>query len=203
MGVKERKAREFKRRGEEILTAAYQFLADMEPFQMTMESIAESAEIGRGTIYKHFKSKDEIYAHLILRRRNILLERLVKIDREKEDPFPKLIQSYMEYCLDDPVAFAIHKRCENHCHYNKLNDELNDAIKDQQRRKIELVDKILNRSFNGSGTDSDTSLYQICAGWGMLRGAIDAMLEERFKSPEIDKEVYYQTVRNMLMKLRD
>jgi len=203
MGVKERKAREFKRREEGILAVAYQFLTDMEPSQMTMESIAESAEIGRGTIYKHFKSKNEIYAHLILKRRNFFLEQLVRVDQEKGDPFDKLIQAYMEYCLENPVAFFVHKRCENHCLYTNLSNELNQAIEDQQQQKIELVEKILNRSFNQSGVDSDKSLYEICAGWGMLRGAIDAMLEERFKMLEIDKKVYYQTVKKMLMKLRD
>ena len=53
MGVKERKAREFQRREADILDAAYHLLTTMEPMQMTMEMVAEQAEIGRGTIYKH------------------------------------------------------------------------------------------------------------------------------------------------------
>jgi len=36
MGIKERKAREFKQREKEILLAAYELLIELEPIQMTM-----------------------------------------------------------------------------------------------------------------------------------------------------------------------
>ena len=88
MGVKERKARDFKRREEEILAAAYELLTDLEPIQMTMEMIAEKAEIGRGTIYKHFKSKDDIYVHLILRRREQYIVKLNEIAKDSGNLFP-------------------------------------------------------------------------------------------------------------------
>ena len=123
MGVKERKARDFKRREEEILAAAYELLTDLEPIQMTMEMIAEKAEIGRGTIYKHFKSKDDIYVHLILRRREQYIVKLNKILKDSGNLLQKLIRSYMGFCTDDPVAFAVQQKCVNH--YSKSNLDKN------------------------------------------------------------------------------
>jgi AcrR family transcriptional regulator len=48
---------------------------------VTVEQIAERAEIGKGTVYKHFASKDEIYARLAADFQKRSLERLERIDR--------------------------------------------------------------------------------------------------------------------------
>ncbi|MEO8295174.1 MAG: TetR/AcrR family transcriptional regulator [Gemmatimonadota bacterium] len=76
MGIPERKEREFQRREQEILDAAL-FLFKREDWQsVTIEEIAQSAEIGKGTVYKHFPSKEDIYARLALDFNRRLLERL-------------------------------------------------------------------------------------------------------------------------------
>ncbi len=198
MGVRERKAREFKRREEEILETAYDLLTGMEPMQMTMELIAERTEIGRGTIYKHFKSKDEIFAHLIVRRRAKIIESLIEIEREGIEKVPRLIRSYMDYCLSDPTAYAVHKSCENHCLKSNLSEELIETLDNQQEQKIGLVEAILRAALGASSVDS-SSISFICAGWGMLRGAIDAMMDDRFSGTMLDKDEYYSVVERMLL----
>ncbi|WP_373046796.1 TetR/AcrR family transcriptional regulator [Vulgatibacter sp.] len=72
MGVAERKEREFKRREQEILEAALDLFGRDDWQSVTIEQIAQAAEIGKGTVYKHFESKDQIYARLALgyHRRN-------------------------------------------------------------------------------------------------------------------------------------
>jgi AcrR family transcriptional regulator len=201
MGVKERKAREFKRREEEILENAYQLLVEMEPGKMTMEMIANKAEIGRGTIYKHFKSKDEIYASLILRRREKYIDKLREFKADEDDaPYEqKLIRSYMEYCLDDPEAFKAHKRCINHCVRENLSAEIVDALNDQQEEKIRLVEDIVRERSDDSRAGTDDLIYFICAGWGMQRGAIDALLEDRIEGRVLEKEKYFKIVEQMLI----
>jgi AcrR family transcriptional regulator len=80
MGIHERKEREFRRREREILDAALGLCACDDWQAVTVEQIADRAEIGKGTVYKHFASKDEIYARLAIdyKRRN--LEKLRRID---------------------------------------------------------------------------------------------------------------------------
>ncbi|MBU3916715.1 TetR/AcrR family transcriptional regulator [bacterium] len=201
MGVKERKAREFQRRELEILETAYLLLTEMEPGKMTMEMIAKEAEIGRGTIYKHFKSKDEIYANLILNRRKKYIQKLkeIKKDTDGVQCEQKLIRSYMEYCLDDPVAFKVHKRCINHCVRDNLGPELIDALNAQQEEKIKLVEEILRDNFNESPEKLDDLIYYIGAGWGMQRGAIDALLEDRIEGSILEKEKYFRIVEQILI----
>ncbi len=199
MGVKERKAREFKRREEDILSTAYHLLTEMEPAQMTMELIAEKAEIGRGTIYKHFKSKDEIYARLILNRRDQFIKSLHQIDEEGVGRIPRLMRSYMEYCLEDKQAYAVHKRCDSHCIRENLSSELLESLQKQQEKKTELVRNILIKAIGKEIADPDELIHFTCAAWGMQRGAIDAFLENRFEGTVLDETKYFKIVEQMFL----
>ena len=80
MGVQDRKEREFKRREEEILAAALALFRNDNWQAVTVEQIAEAAEIGKGTIYKHFASKDEMYARLVMDYQKHGIEKLRRID---------------------------------------------------------------------------------------------------------------------------
>lgn len=80
MGVQQRRQREFLRREAEILDAALALFATDDWQAVTVEQIAERAEIGKGTVYKHFASKDEIYARLAADFRRQALEQLEAID---------------------------------------------------------------------------------------------------------------------------
>ncbi|HEX6307538.1 MAG TPA: helix-turn-helix domain-containing protein [Longimicrobiales bacterium] len=80
MGIHERREREFLRREREILDASLELFATENWQAVTVEQIAEKAEIGKGTVYKHFQSKDEIYARLAGDFHRRALEKLERID---------------------------------------------------------------------------------------------------------------------------
>lgn len=80
MGVQERKEREFHRREEEILGAALALFRNDNWQSVTVEQIADRAEIGKGTIYKHFAGKDEIYARLVMEYQRRAIDKLRRID---------------------------------------------------------------------------------------------------------------------------
>jgi AcrR family transcriptional regulator len=60
-----RKEREYLVHREEILSAAEKVFAAKGFFPTTMSDIARRAEFGTGTLYKYFKSKEELYFTLI------------------------------------------------------------------------------------------------------------------------------------------
>lgn len=70
-----RKIQEFERREQEILAAALDLFSGDEWESVTVTQIADRADVGKGTVYKHFASKDEIYARLALDFFYGLLER--------------------------------------------------------------------------------------------------------------------------------
>jgi TetR/AcrR family transcriptional regulator len=199
MSVKERKARDFRRREKEILSAAYELLTDLEPIQMTMEMIAEKAEIGRGTIYKHFKSKDDIYVHLILRRRGQYIVKLNKILKDSGNLLQKLIRSYMGFCTDDPVAFAVQQKCVNHYSKSNLGKKLIASLRLQDEEKVSLVEAIMEKSLGELSVIPENSKYLIYAGWGMISGAMELMMDNRFNSKRLDEESYSKAVEQIFL----
>ena len=80
MTIIDRKEREFKRREEDILAAALSLFNRDDWQSVTIDQIAAKAEIGKGTVYKHFTSKDEIYAGLVIEFHRGILAELSRID---------------------------------------------------------------------------------------------------------------------------
>jgi AcrR family transcriptional regulator len=80
MSVRDRRAREFQRREADLLQAALT-LSKRDDWQtVSIDQIAEKAEIGKGTVYKHFDSKDDMYARLAIDFHRLVLARLKAID---------------------------------------------------------------------------------------------------------------------------
>jgi AcrR family transcriptional regulator len=65
MGIKERREREEQARLLAILGAAESVFASKGYYETRMDDIAHKAELAKGTIYYYFKSKEEIYLHLL------------------------------------------------------------------------------------------------------------------------------------------
>ena len=80
MTTQHRRARDFQRREAEILAAASGLFNSDAWQHVTIEQIAHAVEIGKGTIYKHFASKDEIYARLAIDFHLAALGELEQID---------------------------------------------------------------------------------------------------------------------------
>lgn len=76
MNAINRKQREFERREEDILDAALELFSTPEWDSVTIEKIALAADIGKGTVYKHFASKDELLFRLMMRFYRGLLQDL-------------------------------------------------------------------------------------------------------------------------------
>lgn len=80
MSIHDRKQREFERRGQEIKAAALRLFKGPDWESVTVDQIAAASDIGKGTVYKHFPSKDAIYADLANDFQLALLAKLNTID---------------------------------------------------------------------------------------------------------------------------
>lgn len=98
MVSKDRKIREFERREQEILSAALELFSGERWESITVTQIAKRADIGKGTVYKHFASKDEIYARLALDFFNGLLERSRKLPMG-DDPALNMREAFHDALL--------------------------------------------------------------------------------------------------------
>jgi len=65
---------QFKAREENILAMAEQLLLESGDGDITLDSLADQLDLAKGTLYKHFSSKDELYLRIIIRYEEQLFE---------------------------------------------------------------------------------------------------------------------------------
>ena len=125
MGVTERREREFRRREDEILAAALR-LFDSDDWQLvTIERIAQEAEIGKGTVYLHFPTKEAIYARLAVDFSRQLLDRLTAIDAALA-PLDRL-RAAIRIVFDTHRGARAHQRIVDYCDREDFRRRLGDS----------------------------------------------------------------------------
>ena len=72
MGIQERKAREKLRRHNEIVDAAERLFFTRGIDRVTMDDIANEAELAKGTLYLYFKNREDLHYAVVLRAIEIL-----------------------------------------------------------------------------------------------------------------------------------
>ena len=100
MSTQNRKQREFERRGQDILDAALSLFQADDWEHVTVDAIARQSDVAKGTVYKHFASKDEIYARLAMR-----LQRDIALKAAEIDPNLPLLDGFRQHLQ---VAWSMH-----------------------------------------------------------------------------------------------
>ena len=125
----DRKKREFMRRELEILNTTEALLSGVDAESVTVERIAQDVGIGKGTIYKHFKTKHEIVARLI----EISLDaRMAVLSPTDRTPMDRL-NDYIALRLGQPHQFQLIER---------WSDGL---VRHRQAESLELIQRLLDR----------------------------------------------------------
>lgn len=92
MGIAERKEREKQQRREEIVHAAEKVFFSRGFEKSTMEDVAETAELSKGTLYLYFKSKEDLHMAVALKAIAMLNSLTSGIRQLKENALEKLIR---------------------------------------------------------------------------------------------------------------
>lgn len=190
MGIRERKQREYQKRKTLILDAASELFNSKGFSNVTLDDLADRIEFSKGTIYSHFGSKEEIYAHL-------LLEQLQKLhDRLKEAlPQSTSLEDGIRRFLDAYLAF-----------YNRHREYLQllffiDTISSRYRIPVSLLKDIHQRRESCLDqlqqlvrvhTEDDSAAHHRNAGriakvlWGMVNGIMQLAGSRQVKKNELE-----------------
>jgi len=156
-----RKEREYLLHREEILSAAEKVFGAKGFFTTTMSDIAREAEFGTGTLYKYFKSKEELYFTLIdekveemgslvkaeLSQKTSAIERIKKvlglqfefIERNR-DFFRIYIseRNRFEWTVKDDLGKGIHDKMVTYI--NILAEVMSQGIKEKEFKPMNPMD---------------------------------------------------------------
>lgn len=96
-------------RAERILDVAADLLLKHGYKRITMEDVAKKAEVGKGTIYLHWKTRDALFGTLVLREVLALWQELLSLLRSdsKEVLFHRMVRSVMLIGMRRPLGKAL------------------------------------------------------------------------------------------------
>ena len=110
MGLKERREREKEARKKQILDAARKLLFKKGLQATSINQIARTAELGIGTIYFYYQSKEDIFASLQEEGLEILfrnIDALTRTDLSPEDQLRQTAAAYLAFSIDQKDYFDI------------------------------------------------------------------------------------------------
>ena len=121
-----RKQREFARREQDILDAAISLFDRPDWQSVTVEQIAKKAEIGKGTVYKHFTCKEELYAQIALNHLKTHMKRWANMHFEQDlmGGLKLSIADALRVSLQKPVVAKITHFCKNTDFQKRLDTKL-------------------------------------------------------------------------------
>jgi len=176
MGIAERKKRERENRRNHILqTAKRLFFRD--GFQaVTVEQIASEAELAKGSIYLHFRSKEELYAELLFGEIDAFYNRIIFLRHEKTPVAARLCnftRIYLDLFLGNRELFRIMMNYQLYPDRLTLSEEMTQRLRQAMKKNIGLVEEMFAQGVAAG------EFVTICAPtvlrkafWGMLNGVI-------------------------------
>ena len=119
----------------------------------TTNEIAKKAGVAEGTIYRHFRSKNEIASELFLNYITMFRERLSEAEKASDEPgesIKKMIHAFFEFAKNEPKAYDYIMAG----HYSELPKMTRNVLKP----KDVFVDAIRRGIVRGDFTEIDENL---------------------------------------------
>ena len=166
---------QFKAREQLIFQAAEQLLLENGESGMTLDLLASELDLAKGTLYKHFQSKDELYMLLIIRNEQMLFEML----QDASKNFAELVSFFMLHHLHHSERTVLFHNLEEKLSMTgtgiqQLFAQLYQIRRQRLRILIQLTEEYL-KSLN-----SQMSVRDYLAGiWSVTHGAA-VMLNSSF-----------------------
>lgn len=110
MGVTERKEREKQQRLDTILKAAEQVFAEKGIASATVNDVAMSAELGKGTLYLYFTGKDDIImalCHTAILDLQRAFEKATASHKTGLKKLRALGEAYFDFCKSQPIKYQL------------------------------------------------------------------------------------------------
>jgi len=147
MGVMERRRREREVRRELAIDAAMSIYEEEGYHAITMEKIAERAELSRAALYLYFKNKEEILVSAIVAHADYFAQVLKEVydDREstKNQLLEKLWECFQKFYEKDPATFTAWQYFHQSDVIGNLSAELRDVLHEAGAKVVALQHKIV------------------------------------------------------------
>lgn len=200
MGLQDRRGKEKDSRKKLILKSARALFFKKGFNKVTVDEIAKISELGKGSIYLYFNSKEEIYAQILLNDIDTFYQRVLVLFDRKSSASDLLFEFsciYVDFFLNEGELFRILMTYMLHPAQMNLSRELNSEILTANARSIDVIGEILQRGVESKEFSADINLRQNQnAIWGLLNGIISLYIF--FGAQERRKDKICLTIKSAL-----
>jgi len=176
MGLLERRGKEKDSRRMLILKSARTLFFAKGFKNVTVDKIARFSELGKGSIYLYFNSKEEIYAQILLHDIDKFHRQARSLLNKKKTATDLLFEFaylYVDFFLNDPELFRILMAFMLHTDQMNLSEEQYKKVIADMRRSIDIINNIFQSGIDSHEFPSGIDIkYKQFALWGMLNGII-------------------------------
>jgi AcrR family transcriptional regulator len=152
-------------REERLLDAAGELLLRLGYRRVTVEDVATRAGVGKGTVYLHWKTKQELFATLLLREVGEVMRELV--ERMRADPNEVLLHRMVRLSflaiMQRPLARALYTRDVDTLGRLAASELLQDRQRALNALFVEYVDLLRKHGLLRTDTDRETQVYALNA----------------------------------------
>lgn len=175
-----RKDREKEIRRNTILKVARKLFFKRGYRNVTVECIAEKAELSKGSIYLYFNSKEELCTYILLDDINKfqgIIKQLFENDQSASELLVNFSSIYIEFFLRDPELFRILITFMLHTDNMNLSEGLHKNIIMATNQTISIIEQILQYGIEkGEFPHSVNLRVNRNAIWGLFNGIISLHL---------------------------
>ena len=176
MGSERRREREKEQRRSAILRAARKEFFEKGFRAVTVDSIARRSELSKGAIYLYFKSKEEIYAQILLRDIDKFHEKVATLldpSKSASENLRRYAEVYAAFFISDRELFRIFMNFMIQHNPVNFTPNINDHIVKSTNQTVVIIEQILQMGIE-RGEFPGCRDVRVCrnALWGLLNGII-------------------------------
>jgi len=193
-----RREREKEERRQSILRAAREVFFEYGFHRATVDSVAERAEVSKGTVYLYFESKETILAHLLLEGLDELIEELEQAyiaDKSvlADERLQRLGWAYLQFFKQEPIYFRFLMAMDRGQFRETVTPELYQEVLEASMEGLNWVVRAVEQGIE-DGMFNRCDVRQAAATlWATLNGALELMEHPlRREILGMEREALYQ-----------
>ena len=146
--------------------------------------------IGNGTIYKHFKSKAEVYLRLMLDYERDLNALLLSEDVAKDKE--ALARAYFEFRMRDPQRYRLFDRLEEKVVKGNQVPEMVEQLHKIRTSNFERLTQLIKGRIEEGKLEDVPPYFHYCAAWALVHGAVALYHSPFWSSVLEDQDGFFQ-----------
>ncbi|MGE6791614.1 transcriptional regulator, TetR family [Pseudomonas guineae] len=157
---------QFEQRESTLIDAARQLFAEQHWDRVTIAEVAIAAGIGKGTVYKHFPSKEALYARLVLdlSRKQLQELRVLQAASPAQEALRRVIRRAFELMLADPIQAQLCLHCDRPEFQARLESPYRQQFLELEQHYQQFFADLLSATLNNQ-TLSQADCQQLL--WGV------------------------------------